>query len=165
MDRIGIYPGSFDPPTYGHLDIIERARGLVDHLIVAVGANPSKSGFLPVEQRAAALAQATSGMEGVEVDTFEGLLVNYAQSRDCRILIRGLRAVSDYEYEFRIAMANRSLAGDIETVFLIARDKWSFLASSVVREVAELGGDYSSFVPPGVAELIAARQAAAPDRR
>lgn len=155
--RIGVYPGSFDPPTLGHLDIIERASKLVDKLIVAIGVNSQKTPFLPVDVRLDALRECTQSLGNVEVATFDGLLVNFAKSRESRVLIRGLRAVSDFDYEFRIAMANRSLAPEVETIFLIARDEYSFLASSVVREVATLGGDYAQFVPPSVAEKIAAR--------
>ncbi len=159
MERIGIYPGSFDPPTYGHLDIIERASSLVDHLVVAIGVNSQKDTFLSADDRFEALQECLAGKPNVEVQRFEGLLVRFAEERGSNILIRGLRAVSDYEYEFRIAMANRHLAPDIETVFLIARDQWSFLASSVVREVAALGGDYSGFVPEPVADRVARRMA------
>lgn len=159
MARIGIYPGSFDPPTYGHLDIIERASSLVDHLIVAVGVNTQKEGFLSANDRFEALTECLADTPNVEVKQFNGLLVNFAHESGSNVLIRGLRAVSDYEYEFRIAMANRHLAPDIETVFLLARDQWSFLASSVVREVATLGGDYSGFVPKPVYDRIARRMA------
>lgn len=154
MERIGIYPGSFDPPTHGHLDIIERSAHLVDRLIVGIGVNNEKNPFLSIDERVAAMRECTSHLTNVEVQIFEGLLVNWAQEQNCRILIRGLRAISDYDYEFRIAMANRSLAPDVETVFLIARDKYSFLSSSVVKEVATLGGDFGQFVPAPVKSRI-----------
>lgn len=149
-----IYPGSFDPPTLGHLDIIQRASGLVTELVVAVGTNSEKSPFLEVEDRIELLRKTTEHLSNVSVTSFNGLLVEYAQSVDCHILIRGLRAVSDFEYEFRVAMANRRLAPSIETLFLITRDEYSFLSSSVVREVAKLNGDTSPFVPPLVCERI-----------
>ncbi len=155
--RTAIYPGSFDPPTYGHLDIIERAAGQFERLVVAIGVNTSKNPFLPVEDRCSLLTECTGHLANVEVMTFHGLLVDFARSLDCRVLVRGLRAVSDFEYEFRVTMANRRMAPDIETLFLITRDEYSFLASSVVREVSRLGGDPSPFVPPSVAQKIAER--------
>lgn len=153
--RRAIYPGSFDPPTFGHLDIVERAAGVFDELVVAIGVNSDKTPFLSVEDRFDLLKVCTSHLPNVSVSTFSGLLVDYARAQECKILVRGLRAVSDFEYEFRVSMANRKLAPDIETLFLITRDEHSFLASSVVREVAKLGGDVSSFVPPAVAERVA----------
>lgn len=159
MTRLAIYPGSFDPPTNGHLDIIQRAATMVDHLIVAIGNNSEKDPFLSVEDRLQGLKDCTAHLPNVEVEVFQGLLVNYAHSKNCRILLRGLRAVTDFDYEFRIGLANKSLSPEIETVFLISREEFSFLASSVVREVARLGGDYTRFVPAPVADLIARRLA------
>lgn len=157
MPRRAIYPGSFDPPTFGHLDVIERAATLFDELVVAIGTNSKKSTFLPVEERVEALQACCAGFANVRVTTFSGLLIEAARSLDSRILVRGLRAVTDYDYEFRIAMANRKLAPEIETVFLIAREEHSFLSSTVVREVATLGGDYTKFVPAPVVERIKRR--------
>ena len=154
MPRRAIYPGSFDPPTFGHLDVIARAATLFDELVVAVGTNSEKTPFLPAQERAEALQECCEAIGNVTVTTFSGLLVDAAHSMQSRILVRGLRAVTDYDYEFRIAMANRKLAPEIETVFLIAREEHSFLSSTVVREVAKLGGDYSKFVPGPVAERI-----------
>ncbi len=148
--RRAIYPGSFDPPTFGHLDIAERAAGLFDELIVAVGENSDKAPFLPVEDRVAALEECVGSLRNVRVTSFRGLLVDFARGQGCHVLVRGLRAVSDFEYEFRVTMANRRLAPEVETVFLFARDEYSFLASSVVREVNRLGGDVSEFVPEAV---------------
>lgn len=159
MTRKAIYPGSFDPPTNGHLDIIERSSTMVDHLIVAIGNNSEKEPFLSVEDRLNALKECTSHLNNVEVTEFKGLLVHYAEKQKCRIIFRGLRAVTDFDYEFRIGLANKNLNPDIETVFLIAREEFSFLASSVVREVARLGGDYAKFVPAAVVERIARRLA------
>lgn len=159
MNRRAVYPGSFDPPTNGHLDIINRAATMFDELIVAIGNNSEKDPFLPVEDRLAALQEATKDLPNVKITTFQGLLVNYVESQNTRIIIRGLRAVTDFDYEFRIGLANKSLAPDIETIFLIAREEYSFLASSVVREVARLGGDYKKFVPPPVAQLVDKRLA------
>lgn len=154
MRRVALYPGSFDPPTLGHLDIIERGSRLVDHLIVAIGVNSEKQPFLSAESRMEVLRECTQHLDNVEVTSFQGLLVHYAKSRGCQSMIRGLRAVTDFDYEFRIAMANRTLDPTIETVFLLARDEYSFLASSVVKEVGRLGGDLKGFVPPAVEELV-----------
>ena len=153
--RRAIYPGSFDPPTLGHLDIVERASGLVDELVMAIGTNSDKAPFLPVEDRVELLRQSTAHLANVTISTFSGLLVDYARSIECHVLIRGLRAVSDFDYEFRVTMANRRLAPEIETLFLITRDEYSFLSSSVVREVARLGGDTSLFAPKVVSDRIA----------
>ena len=157
MSRLAIYPGSFDPPTLGHMDIIGRAAQVFDELIVAVGHNSEKNPFLDPVDRVASLRECVKEFPNVRVESFTGLLVEFAQRHDCRILVRGMRAVSDFEYEFRVASANRKLAPDIETVFLTTRDEYSFLASSVVREIATLGGDYASFVPAPVLEKIKAR--------
>jgi pantetheine-phosphate adenylyltransferase len=154
MRREAIYPGSFDPPTVGHMDLIERASRLTDHLVVAVGKNSEKKPFLSVEDRVAVLREITSHLGNVEVECFDGLLIHYAQSRNCRVLVRGLRAITDFDYEFRTAMTNKTLAPDIETLFLIAREEYSFLASSVVRELARYGGDLKPFVPDPVGQLI-----------
>jgi pantetheine-phosphate adenylyltransferase len=159
MTRLAIYPGSFDPPTYGHLDIIGRAAQMFDELIVAVGANSEKDPFLDSVERVAALRECTQGMPNVRVEPFSGLLVDFAKRHGCRILVRGMRAVSDFEYEFRVASANRKLAPEVETVFLTTRDEYSFLASSVVREVAVLGGDFAPFVPAPVYERIKSKLA------
>ncbi|MCW5936785.1 MAG: pantetheine-phosphate adenylyltransferase [Fimbriimonadaceae bacterium] len=154
MPGRAIYPGSFDPPTLGHLDIVERAATIFDELVVAVGVNSEKGRFLSSEERVESLRECTGHLANVRVRAFDGLLVEFARAERAKILVRGLRAVSDYEYEFRVGMANRRLAPEIETLFLIARDEYSFLASSVVREVARLGGDYAGFVPEPVARRI-----------
>ncbi len=159
MAKLAIYPGSFDPPTLGHIDIIERASTLFQTLRVSVGSNSEKAPYFSVEDRLDALRESTSHLANVVVGSFDGLLVQHARDHDCRVLVRGLRAISDFEYEFRIAMANRSLAPEVESVFLITRDEYSFLASSVVREVARLGGDYSGFVPEAVARRIESKLA------
>ena len=156
MARLAIYPGSFDPPTLGHLDIVERAAEVFEELTVAVGANEQKSPFLTAEDRVSALRECTEHLGNVRVEQFSGLLIEYARSNGCTVLVRGMRAISDFEYEFRVASANRRLAPEIETVFLITRDEYSFLASSVVKEIAALGGEYGTFVPGPVAERIRA---------
>ena len=157
MLRKVLYPGSFDPPTLGHLDIIERASRLGERLVVGIGINSEKSGWFSVDERLEMLRACTAHLPNVEIAAFEGLLIHFAQQKGCSVMVRGMRAVTDFDYEFRIAMANRTLAPEIETVFLLARDEYSFLASSIVREVARLGGDVTAFVPPAVAESIARR--------
>ncbi|HXH61567.1 MAG TPA: pantetheine-phosphate adenylyltransferase [Fimbriimonadaceae bacterium] len=164
MSRLAIYPGSFDPPTVGHMDIIDRAARMFDRLIVAVGTNSAKDPFIDHVERVAALRECVHGIPNVQVETFSGLLVEFARAHDCTVLVRGMRAISDFDYEFRVASANRRLAPEIETVFLMARDEYSFLASSVVREIAALGGDYSPFVPAPVAERIRSRSESRPQR-
>ena len=155
MRRLGIYPGSFDPPTLGHLDVVERAAKLFDEIVVAVRVNSAKRPLLSTEQRVEALERATVDMPNVRVDRFEGLLVVYAQSQGARSIVRGLRATADFEYESQMAMVNRRLNSGIDTVFLMTKWEHSYLSSSIVREVALLGGDYSSMVHPAVAEIIA----------
>ncbi len=155
MRRIAIYPGSFDPPTLGHLDVIERAALLFDEIVVAIGVNSSKRPLLSNEQRMLALQEATAGMSNVRVDCFEGMLVDYVARQGAHAIVRGLRATADFEYEFQMAMVNRRLSHDIETVFLMTKWEHSYLSSSIVREVAMLGGDYSGMVPPAVAKFIA----------
>lgn len=158
MPPLAIYPGSFDPPTLGHLDLITRASSLYREVIVAVGVNSSKQPFLSVDQRLEALRACTSEFKNVQVDQFDGLLVDYATEKGAKVIIRGLRATSDFDYEFQIAMANRRMRPEIETVFLMTKWEHSYLSSSIVREVASHGGDYSSFVHPEVAKLIQNRQ-------
>lgn len=154
MNRLAVYPGSFDPPTLGHLDVIERASVLFDRIVVAAGVNSSKTPLLSTEQRLDALRICTRHLPNVEVSSFSGLLVNYVQSIGAKSIVRGLRATADFEYEFQMAMVNRRLAGEIDSVFLMTKWEYSYLSSSIVKEVANLGGDYASLVPSGVAELI-----------
>lgn len=155
--RTAIYPGSFDPPTLGHIDIIERAAALFDRVLVAVGRNPHKIGFLDIEERVEALEACTKSIPGVSVAAFDGLLIDFAQRIGARCIVRGLRATADFDYEFQIAMANRRLAPQIETVFLMTKWEHSFLSSSVVREVAQLGGDYRGFVPEEIIPIVEKR--------
>ena len=155
MSNIAVYPGSFDPPTLGHQDIIERAATLFDEVIVAIGVNSAKTPFFSVDQKKEALEACIAPYANVRVSAFDGLLVNFARSVGARAVIRGLRATADFDYEFQIAMANRRLAPEIETVFLMTKWEHSYLTSSIVREVARLGGDYTGFVPCKVAEKIA----------
>ena len=152
--RLAIYPGSFDPPTLGHLDVIERASRMFDQLVVAVGVNSSKKPFLSPEQRIEALRGATAHIENVKIEAFSGLLIDYAKSKGARSIVRGLRAISDFEYEFQMAMINRRLTDEVDTVFLMTKWEHSYLSSSIVREVALLKGDYTSMVPAPVAEIM-----------
>jgi pantetheine-phosphate adenylyltransferase len=155
MKRRAIYPGSFDPPTLGHLDVIERASRLFDEIIVAVGVNSSKRPLLSTDQRMQALRRSCAHLENVQVDAFEGLLVDYVASKNAKSIVRGLRATADFEYEFQMALVNRRMSPEIDTVFLMTKWEHSYLSSSIVREVAQLGGDYREFVHPAVAEIIA----------
>ncbi|MBS1720400.1 MAG: pantetheine-phosphate adenylyltransferase [Armatimonadetes bacterium] len=154
MRRLAVYPGSFDPPTLGHLDVIERAARLFDEIIVAIGVNSSKRPLLDEASRIAALEACTSSFGNVRVDRFDGLLVDYVQAEGAKSIVRGLRATADFEYEFQMAMVNRRLAGDLETIFLMTKWEHSYLSSSIVREVAQLGGDYTGLVPAAVVPFI-----------
>lgn len=154
MRSLAIYPGSFDPPTLGHLDVIERASKLFETLVVAVGVNSKKKPFLTSEQRIAALQAMTAHLPNVTVESFSGLLVEYALSKDAKSIVRGLRAIADFEYEFEMAMVNRRLSDKVDTVFLMTGWEHSYLSSSIVREVAVLGGDYSSMVPSAVVPFV-----------
>lgn len=150
-----LYPGSFDPLTLGHLDLIERAERLFGGLVVAVLQNPSKQASFPLEQRLSQIRQATAHLETVEVSCFDGLTVDFARRCDSSVILRGLRAMSDFEFELQIAHTNRSLAAEVETLFLATAAHHSFLSSSVVKEVARFGGDVRHMVPPGVADDLA----------
>lgn len=144
---IAIYPGSFDPVTNGHLDIIERGRKIFGQVVVAVLFNRAKQPLFSIEERLQMLREATARWDNVAVDSFSGLLVDYAIQCQATVILRGIRAVTDYEFEFQMALMNRRLAGEIETVFLVPSEAFSFLSSSLVREVASLGGSISGLVP------------------
>ncbi|MCC6442983.1 MAG: pantetheine-phosphate adenylyltransferase [Armatimonadetes bacterium] len=148
--RKAIYPGSFDPVTYGHIDIIERARRTFDHLIVSVAVNPHKTPLFTLAERMEMLQEVCCGMDNVTVDSFTGLLVRYAEQKDAQVIIRGLRAVSDFEYEFQMALMNRTIDPAIETVFMMTNSDYSFLSSSIVQEVARLGGPIQGLVTPTI---------------
>jgi len=156
--KIAVYPGSFDPVTFGHLDIIDRAAKIFDHVIVSVFVHSEKKHMFTVDERAAMLKRALKGKKNVSVDCFEGLLVDYVRKKKTDIVIRGLRAISDLEYEFQIAAVNRTLYSPIETVFFMPRQRYTYLSSSVVRDIAHFNGDVSKLVPPHVAKAIAARK-------
>lgn len=148
--RIAIYPGSFDPLTNGHLDVVQRAAKLFDRVIVAVAKNESKHPLFTLEERQALAKKAVAHLPNVQTDSFDGLLVEYAESRKASAIVRGLRAVSDFEFEFQLALMNRKLDGTIETIFMMPKDTYTFLSSRIVKEIAWLGGDVSAFVPAHV---------------
>lgn len=152
--RIAIYPGSFDPLTNGHLDVIQRAAKLFDRVIVAVATNESKSPLFPAKDRLQLAGKAVEHLSNVEVDVFDGLLVSYAERRKADAIVRGLRAVSDFEFEFQLALMNRKLDERIETIFMMPKDTYTFLSSRIVKEIARLGGDVTAFVPPNVREAL-----------
>ena len=149
-----VYPGSFDPVTNGHLDVIERASRLYDEVIVAIAHNEVKAGLFSFEERVALLKEAVEHHPNVHVTQFEGLLVQYAAEVQARVIIRGLRAVSDFEYEFQMALMNRKLAGDVETMFLMPKEEYSYVSSRLVKEIARLGGDIGAFVPDCIARAL-----------
>ena len=157
MTRIAIYPGSFDPPTRGHEDLIRRSLLLSDRLIVAVAVNVSKQPLFGVEERLAMLRTAVGQDQRIEFVSFEGLLADFARRVGASVVVRGLRAVSDFEYEFQMALMNRQLHPSLETVFLVPALDLTYLSSSLVREVARFGGDVSALVHPAVAEALRAR--------
>lgn len=157
MPRTAIYPGSFDPVTYGHLDVIKRASSIFDHVIVALANNPQKKSLFSTEERFEMLKATTKGIKRIKIDSFDGLVIDYARSHKARVLIRGLRMFSDFEYEFQMALTNRRLDKNIETVFLMPSEKHSFLSSSLLKEAATLGADISTFVPEFVAQRLKER--------
>ena len=160
--RVGLYPGTFDPVTLGHTDIISRAVKLVDHLVIGVADNPSKAPLFPIKERMAMLRHETAPMAGdgratISVETFDTLLVHHARNIGATVIIRGLRAVSDFEYEFQMVGMNQRLAPEIETVFLMADPRHQAIASRLVKEIAALGGDVSPFTSPYVCDALKKR--------
>lgn len=152
--KIAIYPGTFDPVTYGHIDVIERAREIFDVVIVTVARNTSKSPLFSARDRVAMIKETVRRLRNVQVEQFDGLLVNFARKKKATAIVRGLRAVSDFEYEFQMALTNRKLNSNITTVFLMPHEKYTYLNSSIVREIAMHGGDCSEFVPPNVLKYL-----------
>ncbi len=152
--KIGLYPGSFDPVTYGHLDIIERSSKIVDKLVVGVLTNSAKSPLFSMEERVRMIKDLTKDMENVEVAAFDGLTVDYARACHANVIVRGLRAVTDFEYELQFAQTNKVIAPDIDTIFLTTNLKYSYLSSSIVKEIASYGGDIHAFVPDSVSEKM-----------
>jgi pantetheine-phosphate adenylyltransferase len=152
-----LYPGTFDPPTNGHLDLIQRGAKIFDHLTVAILVNPVKNPLFTVEERVEMLQEVTSGIGHVSIATFNGLMVEFARRQGATAVLRGIRAISDYEYEFQMALMNRRLAPDIETVFLQPAGRYSFVSSRMVKEVVGVGGDVTGLVPPNVIKRLRAR--------
>jgi len=152
--RTAIYPGSFDPLTNGHLDVIERAAKLFDQVIVAIAKNDSKNPLFTLAERRDLVNRSVGLLKNVETDTFDGLLVDYVERRSGHAILRGLRAVSDFEFEFQLALMNRKLNERVETIFMMPKDTYTFLSSRIVKEIARLGGDVSAFVPPHVRDAL-----------
>jgi len=152
--KIAVYPGSFDPVTNGHLDIVRRASRIFDLTYVAISENPRKNPLFTLEERRALLEEAVQGIAKVEVEVFTGLLVHYAKGKRATAIIRGLRAVSDFDYEFQMALLNRKLEPDVETVYLMPSEEYSYINSTIVKEVAHLGGKLDCFLPPVVARAL-----------
>jgi len=151
---VAIYPGSFDPVTNGHLDLIARGARIFERLVVAVLQNLEKSPLFSAQERAEMLREVTREWPNVEIDLFDGLLVDYVRRRNAQVILRGIRAISDYEYEFQMALMNRRLEPNVETVFMMPAEKYSYLSSRIVREVAQLGGAIEGLVPPLVVERL-----------
>ncbi len=158
MTASAVCPGSFDPITYGHLDIIERSASRFEQVVVGVLQNTAKRALFSLEERVRLVEETTSHLDNVTVDTFEGLLVQFSKARGIRVIVKGLRAVSDFEYELQMAQMNRRL-GDVETLFMPTAPEWSYLSSSLVKEVASLGGSVEGVVPPQVAAALKERYA------
>jgi pantetheine-phosphate adenylyltransferase len=154
MKRIAVYPGTFDPVTNGHIDLVDRSRRIFDVVIVAVAENPKKIPLFSLEERIAMLRRVTAKRKNVVIEGFDGLLVDYVRQKKAVGIIRGLRAVSDFEYEMQMALMNRRLDSDIETVFLMPNEEYSFITSTIVKEAASYGGDVSSLVPSQVVEKL-----------
>ncbi len=155
--RRAIYPGSFDPVTNGHLDVIERARKLFDEVIVAVAHNDQKQPLFTLEERLGLLRTTIGSLERVLVAPLDGLLVDFAVKQQATAIVRGLRAVSDFEFEFQMALMNRKLEGNVETIFLMPKEEYTYLSSRIVKEIARLGGDIGKFVPPHVLQAFATK--------
>ena len=152
-----LYPGTFDPPTNGHVDLIQRGAKLFEHLTVAILINPVKNPLFTVEERVEMLKEVTSALENVSVATFDGMMVEFARQQGATAVLRGIRAISDYEYEFQMALMNRRLAPEIETVFLQPAGRYSFVSSRMLKEVFSFGGDVSGLVPPNVLKRLRGR--------
>jgi len=154
MCRRAIYPGTFDPVTYGHIDLIKRAQEIFSEVIVAVAHNPNKKPIFTAKERVEMLKKATKGLKGIEVTEFNGLVVDYAHEHNAKVLIRGMRMISDFEYEFQMALTNRKLSADVETIFLMPHESYSYLSSKLLKEAASLGANLSSFVPDFVEKAL-----------
>ena len=152
--KTAIYPGSFDPITKGHLDVLKRAADIFDKVIIAVSVNINKKSFLPIEDRIQLIKEVVKDIPNVEVDSYEGLTINYAKEKHANVLIRGLRAVSDFEYEMQLSQANGALSEDIHTVFLITKPEYNFISSGTVKEITYMKGDITKFVPEPIAKYL-----------
>ncbi len=155
--RRAIYPGSFDPITNGHLDVLQRAARIFDEVVIAIASNVQKTGLFSPEERMVLIEEATRSLANVRVAHFEGLLVEFARQRQASAVIRGLRAISDFEFEFQMALMNRKLAPEVETIFLMPREEYTYLSSRIIKEIAGLGGEIDGFVPSGVAKELRKR--------
>jgi pantetheine-phosphate adenylyltransferase len=154
MRTIAVYPGSFDPPTFGHLDIIDRSSRVFSRVIVAVAMNIRKNVMFPPAERRAMLRKLTRPYSNVEIDSFRGLLVDYARDKGAHVVVRGLRAISDFEYEFQMAHMNKKLAPDVDTVFMMTGERYSYISSNIVKEIAAFGGKIDDLVPAPVREQV-----------
>jgi pantetheine-phosphate adenylyltransferase len=150
MKKIGVYPGTFDPITYGHIDVVERSLKIVDGVIIAVSGYPRKDFLFTVEERIQLIEEIFKDNSSVKVESFDGLFVDYLKEKKIKIVIRGLRAISDFDYEFQMVLINRKLNKDLETIFLMPREEYFYISSSIVKEIAKLGGSVSCFVPKNV---------------
>ncbi|MBI2900081.1 MAG: pantetheine-phosphate adenylyltransferase [Planctomycetes bacterium] len=151
---IAVYPGSFDPVTNGHLDVIRRGTRIFGRLIVAVADNPAKQSLFTKEERVTLIREVTKGIKNVEVDTFDGLVVDYVRKQKAQVILRGIRTISDFEYEYQMAMTNRTFCSDVETVFVMTHEEFSFVSSRLIKEAAQLGGDVGAFVPKEVEKAL-----------
>ena len=154
MKKIALYPGSFDPITYGHIDILDRASVVFDHVLIAIFDNPNKNPLFSVSERKLLIQQAIEGKKNISIDVYSGLLAEYAVQKSVSTIIRGLRAVSDFEYEFQMALTNRQLSRQLDTMFLMTDQKYSYLSSSIVKQVCQFGGNISAFVPLHVEKAL-----------
>ena len=154
-----VYPGTFDPVTFGHIDLIKRALTIFDHVVVAVAHNPAKSPLFSVEERVAMLQRATRSLRGVTVDSFDSLVVDYVRRKQARVVIRGLRMISDFEYEFQMALTNRKLSQQVETIFLMPSESHAYVSARLIKEAAALGADLSPFIPDFVQKALKAKLA------
>jgi len=154
VEHIAIYPGSFDPITYGHIDLIKRALRIFDHIVIAVARNPKKGVLFSVRERVEMIKKATHGLKGISVEDFDGLLLDYVKKKGSSVVIRGLRMISDFEYEFQMALTNRKLNDSIETIFMMPNESFSYLSSRLIKEVVAFGADVKEFVPPFVEKKL-----------
>ena len=157
MKSRAVYPGTFDPVTFGHIDLIKRARTIFDEVVVAVAHNPGKGPLFTVEERVAFLRRATRSMRGITIDAFDSLVVDYVRRQRARVVLRGLRMLSDFEYEFQMALTNRKLAPDVETIFMMPSESYAYVSARLLKEAAVFGADLAAFVPPFVGQALRRR--------